>query len=775
MENEAIRNEMEEILGEQVLDTAEKQESVSKQAHVDKEVSQKKQSGRKKSPKKPKEVKEDLVTAETTEKKLTKQIEKPRQKKKTTEAGLNQVKVEILPAKSGAITPSEVRSIPDSSSAAQLMGQGELAPENLLSGKLKLEATKQAELPFAAIKVRNIVAKIVDLTTEIIADKVIVQGIIHEQLFYVGTDELVHHLSDDIHFATFLDLPGAQPGMNAQASALIEEVISELTNFGRTIVKKFIIEIFVKVTETVQLGLTFGQGPSLLLEEVIGENTAQKLVENEVTLNTAAIKIDEIVASIRDLEVHLIEDKVIIQGNLHKQIFYVDIENLGRHQGEDIHFSLFVDLPGVQPEMEVDVCPRIEGIFFNLISPTLLRQKVVMEFFVKVTECVQQPVTLGVGPLFLVEEFIGENTVQHLSESFLDLFRPAVKVREIMVELRRLVCHVLKNKVVVQGIVHKQVFFIGTDNIEYHQAEEIPFSLFLDIPGVFCGDLCHIKTCIEGVFFELVSPTVVRQKVIFAVRVIVGREVQLNLVVESNQILYKLEEVVGENTKQILVVRSEEIVPVIPVVTTETVVFPGQSFTEEKQIIIRNTFPLPERAIKIKEILGEVLGFGMKVVPGGVLVEGEVEKQIFYVGEDDIVHSIMEIVPFSILVPVPELEPGQTYQASVEIEDISFVLAANGESVTQNIVLRAKIEGEVLIPELVMVVTDVTGPGIVTERILVEGLVLTPEGAVFKQFYVVIEVSGPGVVSVTKEFVLLQKVGAPAPAPILVVVDVQLV
>jgi hypothetical protein len=509
---------------------------------------------------------------------------------------------------------------------------------------------------------------------------------------------------------------------------------------------------------------------------VIGENTAQTLVETDVSLAVPALKIDEIVGSIRDLEIHIIPDKVIIQGTLHKQIFFVDTRNLGRHQAEDVHFSLFVDIPGAEPGMEARVDPEIEAIFFKLIDPTTLRQKAVLRFFVKITDQVRRTVTIGAGPLFKVEEFIGENTVQELSETIVTLPISAVKVREIIARLDNLTTHLIENKVIVQGNIHKQIFFIGTDNIEHHQAEDIPFSLFLDIPGVFPGDQAHLLSEIEAIFFELTGANQLRQKVIFRITAIVTRAAQLNLVIGAGP-LVKIEEVIAENTKQILVVRREvipSITPLVPVVTRVTVITPGGEVFGRQQIILRNSVQLPVVAIKVKEIQATVNDVSFKVIGDGVVVEGEVVKTVSFVGVDDIVRSITESVPFSILASIPGISPAAGLEVTVNLENISFSLSPDGRTVNQIIVLEAVVSGENTPPGQFSVVTDVSGPGIVQTKVLVQGLVLTPAGAVFQQFEVVTDVSGPGIIGVTKQTVLLQVVGAPAPSPITVVTDVQL-
>ena len=139
--------------------------------------------------------------------------------------------------------------------------------------------------------------------------------------------------------------------------------------------------------------------PLIRAEVVIGENTKQILIERNVTLTIPAIKVRNINATIRDITTDVIADKVVIQGILHKQIFFVGEDNIVHHQAEDIPFSTFVDIPGAEPGMNVQIDPVIETIIFSLLTPTVVHQKVVVEFFVKVTETRQLNVVIGTGPL----------------------------------------------------------------------------------------------------------------------------------------------------------------------------------------------------------------------------------------------------------------------------------------------------------------------------------------------------------------------------------------
>jgi outer membrane biosynthesis protein TonB len=637
-----------------------------------------------------------------------------------------------------------------------------------------IPAVPVTRLPAAAVKIRNITGEVRDVCAEIIPDKVIIQGIIHKQVFFVGIDGVIRHFAEDIPFSTFIDVPGAEPGMNVQVHPVIEKILFHLAADGRSVVQKIILEIFVKVTQFVQVGLEIDEGPLLLLPSVIGEATKQHLVEEIVELDQPAEKVDEIRGELRDLQVEIIPDKVIIQGIIHKQIFFVDQNNLARHQEEEVPFSLFLDIPGAEPGMEVQVHPVIEKILFELLSPLELRQKVIIEVFVKVTERIQERVRTGDGPLFKVEQVIGEGQEQLLKESVVELERPAVKIREIVGEVRDVSAHVIPDKVIIQGILHKQIFFITTDNIERHQMEDVPFGLFIDIPGAAPGLNAHVKILIEQIIFHLDDDRILRQKAILQARVVVTETIQAHLVTTDFP-LFKLEQVIGEGIRQLLVERAEVIPEVVRSIRVVRVVPQPVAVTGEQQIIVENVVELPEKAIKIREVRGEITDLRARIIAEGkVLVEGIVHKQVFFVNRNNVVQAVTEEVPFSVLVQVPGLAPDTPIRVNVQIENISFTLSADGRFLRQLIVLRARVEGDEVAPEPFDVVTEVTGPGITTERILVRAPVLTETGVVEEEFFAVTDVSGPGILRVDKAVVPLDVVGdgIPEPVPVEVVTNV---
>lgn len=47
---------------------------------------------------------------------------------------------------------------------------------------------------------------------------------------------------------------------------------------------------------------------------------------------------------------------------------------------------------------------------------------------------------------------------------------------------------ILPDKVVITGTLHKQIFFVADDDIVHHMGEDIPFTTFVDLPGISPGD-----------------------------------------------------------------------------------------------------------------------------------------------------------------------------------------------------------------------------------------------------------------------------------------------
>ncbi|MDO9534180.1 MAG: DUF3794 domain-containing protein [Bacillota bacterium] len=131
-----------------------------------------------------------------------------------------------------------------------------LKVESVVVDVLQQETVRAVvRLPVQAIKIFDIMASIVNLQAEARFDQVVVRGILHKQLFFVDPGGLVRHEREDIPFTFVKSAPGARPGMNVQVRArIIGDIRARIIdNKGLEIEQVAVIEIFAKVTRTVQL------------------------------------------------------------------------------------------------------------------------------------------------------------------------------------------------------------------------------------------------------------------------------------------------------------------------------------------------------------------------------------------------------------------------------------------------------------------------------------------------------------------------------------------
>jgi len=345
-----------------------------------------------------------------------------------------------------------------------------------------------------AVKIVEIVPSLRNLRFIVRHGKVIVQGVLHKQIFFIATDGLEHHLAEDIDFNELVDIipvdpeRPAAPGMNVQDHSVVENVVFEFDEATGQLIQKVIIAIDLVVTETEDLNVLLDPlGPVIKTPVKIGEGEKQKFIRDEIHI-PGAIKITDIVTHLRNVRVILKNGKAIVQGILHKQIFFVATDSIVHHVQEEINWSELVEIEPVNPDvparpgMTASFTGFVENLVFELDPATgVLVQKVIILVRVVVTETQQVPVALDpYGIPIKTELVIGHGDKQRLIETTIPL-PDAIKIVDIQAFIRDVTSVVKEGKVIVQGRLHKQIFFVGTDGLVHHITEDIDFSEMVEI------------------------------------------------------------------------------------------------------------------------------------------------------------------------------------------------------------------------------------------------------------------------------------------------------
>ncbi|WP_427339753.1 DUF3794 domain-containing protein [Caloranaerobacter sp. DY30410] len=119
---------------------------------------------------------------------------------------------------------------------------------------------------------------------------------------------------------------------------------------------------------------------------------------------------------------------------------------------------------------------------------------------------------------------IGEGYKQFLLVTILTIHPPSppvFRIKDIEKEVIITNCKVIKDKVIINGIVDKNINYKTVEHVHedegrpvvngpiFHYTTQIPFSTFIEVPGAMEGDNCEIEAAVvEGEKDELIDPNV---------------------------------------------------------------------------------------------------------------------------------------------------------------------------------------------------------------------------------------------------------------------------
>ncbi len=397
----------------------------------------------------------------------------------------------------------------------------------------------QIEVPYAKPDVDKILSK--DATTHvrnvsIVPNKVIVEGTLTLQVMYVAfkPDQSVHSMHGDVRFTTFVDVPGAQPGMDYYVDIAVEDV--SLTP-SRTDPRKFdvaaVLSVFAKITEVDEMEVLTTtpednealETEDITVEHLVGEKaTKQVIVSEEFDVpeeKPDPEKILDTKAEVVITDKRLVANKVIIDGEVRLQVMYVALkpEQTVHDLHHIIRFSDFVEVPNAQPGMNVQVRAIVESAEVQpVIDPAL-----VADVIIKLTAFVTETRTLFDVPTQLkdeegytkrklkVDREIGIAESQVVLRETTEVPPPKpdlVKVLDARVDKIEVTDErILKGKVLIRGIAHVEVIYVSDKPSQavhaFHKA--LNFRTFVEIPGAMPDMDVNVRVDAEYVNVEQVG------------------------------------------------------------------------------------------------------------------------------------------------------------------------------------------------------------------------------------------------------------------------------
>ncbi len=253
-------------------------------------------------------------------------------------------------------------------------------------GENQMVLRETLQLPDAKPDVARVLDQVTSITigqTTVLPNKIIVNGTISLRVIYEAAvpEQSVHVAHFTVPFETFVEIPGAQPGMMVIANATVEFISIDVNSTRRVLNARIIVQVKVKVTrvQSVQV-ITNVTGVAGLevnrelvrVQEVMGEGHSQEIVRELIDIPeekplAAAILDSSSVPTVN--RVIVAPGKVIVDGTIAQRIIYEPLAD-PTQTVHTLHFTVpfsgFVVLPEARPGMSARATVTVEHANFEV-------------------------------------------------------------------------------------------------------------------------------------------------------------------------------------------------------------------------------------------------------------------------------------------------------------------------------------------------------------------------------------------------------------------------
>jgi len=444
----------------------------------------------------------------------------------------------------------------------------------------------------------------------------------------------------------------------------------------------------------------------LKLDQVVGEETSQALVEGEINVPESKAPVARVLdingeAIISSREV--IQDKVMVEGILRYDVLYVpEGETAVEAVDAEIGFTQYLDIPGVKPKMSSRLKLDVEHIDYELVSGRRINAKAVLNLYGQVSQVMELEAVRDFADLTDVEVLkdhiravtnagAGHSQTMvredlELSDSMPSILKILRKDAKVQIQEKK----AADNKVVVHGDVDLKLLYLCDDEEEPVQFLEhsIPFSHFVDISGAYQGMDCTADVSVSEFYADP------RENINNELRII-DAELVLNL------------------DAQVFETQEDEILidaysPAVPMNLKKRKIKLQQFVGEvQGQTVVKESISFPEGAPKARRILYADVKPSVtdeRIEEGKVLLEGILSTQVVYQTNDSalLIGSFREDIPFQHTLDMEGIDSSMDCQSEAASEHVSFTLLAQDETELKITVLcrtsvSRTIEKEVII------------------------------------------------------------------------------
>lgn len=420
------------------------------------------------------------------------------------------------------------------------------------------------------------------------------------------------------------------------------------------------------------------------VNQVIGEDTAQMVVENDIIVPDIKPDVANILLLDGDVlvdEARIAQDELLVNGVIRYKILYTadDEERAIKSINTSGSFSFGLDIPNSRQGMDSKVKCEIEHMDYEILNGRKINIKAILKVSGKVLNEREVSVAYGVSGIddiqvlkrrFSLNSYLGKAVHTVALGETLDIPAGKPSISEILrndVKITGKDYKIVDNKIVTKGEVNISTLYIGDDEGRSIQFLEhaIPFVQSLDLDDITQDAVCDMDFSVGDVQFEAVEDNDGEFRLMRA-------DVNLNIVVEGY-------------SKSDIEVLDDSYSPSVRL-NLEKEVFRVEEFIADgrSQISIKETMVLGDDKQDISEIFNVICTPALleySVADDKVILEGLVNAKILYLGDssEQPVVSYEQELPFKHTIEVRGADEGMGCDIDLYVEQCSYSMLSSRE------------------------------------------------------------------------------------------------
>lgn len=385
------------------------------------------------------------------------------------------------------------------------------------------------------LNILNVDGKVDINTSECIDDKAVVEGKMAFELLYSshGDNGCIYKVNAVSNFNHSIHVPGAKANTPCKINTRIDHInvdqvnnrkikVNAIINLDGTVYEKNVLEAITDIrTSEIQVLKN-----SIMLDEFIGENSAQSIVRSHFDVTTGEINtILKRDAFVYKKDVQLEADKIVVNACARVKLMYDNVEGDTFLVEQDVVFTNEMEVKALRPTMKVDVSFVIKDSYDEIKEndegkKTIIDSEMAMEICCKIYGKKEfENVVDAYSPLKrydMIREtakilsYFGNGTENESIRERIRLpeeVRAAKKIKNILVKPVLTDTKAVDNKIILEGVLNCCIIYIVAqeEGTLSSYEEDIAFKSVVEVPGVKIDMNVEAEINTYDLVYELVS------------------------------------------------------------------------------------------------------------------------------------------------------------------------------------------------------------------------------------------------------------------------------